>query len=221
MKKALTYGLAIILMFAFAAITQAQDKNVWIDKDVDCTAMFEFKSDGNHRAGQNMRAFHSNDCDMVGMRGKRGSHGKRGSQGRRGNHRMNLLAHAEMLELTDDQTKKIKDLTMNHKLAMIDQQAEVKKAGIKLNALRHDEDASERNVFSAIDKAASLKADAQKQRYSHRKAMLSVLTAEQADKLKSFRKPGKNMMFFGDGAKNEHKVIMKKKSLHGGGHGGR
>ena len=57
-----------------------------------------------------------------------------------------------------------------------------------MKSLMRDENASEREVFSKIDKITALKADSKKMQFSHKKAVQEVLTDKQTEMLKEFRK---------------------------------
>lgn len=99
-----------------------------------------------------------------------------------------LLRNAVEINLSDDQKEKLKTMEYNFQLERVDLEADVEKAQIELGSLMHDENASEQNVFKAIDKVTALKADIKKMHYRHRKAIGEVLTAEQKEQLKYLRK---------------------------------
>lgn len=99
-----------------------------------------------------------------------------------------LLKMADQLELTDQQTEQIETMSVDFKLQQIELKAEMKKERVLMRTLMRNDDASEKEVFAKIDKIAILKAENKKLRVSHRNAVQSVLTEEQAAKLKELRK---------------------------------
>jgi Spy/CpxP family protein refolding chaperone len=99
-----------------------------------------------------------------------------------------LLKVGDELNLTDDQKDKLKSMATEFQLEKVDLEANIKKARIVLKDLMHDENASERDVFQAIDRVTTLKADMKKMQYGHMKSAKNVLSDEQKDKLKSLRK---------------------------------
>lgn len=204
MKK----GILITIFILIAAVAvNAQVK--WVEKTVDGESvekeMFFFK--------QGTGPGFNNDCIGYGQRGGQGmrGHGQRGSQGFNGRHgnfgqRMfPLLRHAEMLDLTDKQIDKIKEMKYQFNLERIDQKAAIEKAQLKLNKMKRDE-VSESKVFAAIDGASELRAEMKKMQYKHHAEIKNLLTDEQKEKMKelrngSFVKKGKNngMKKFGKG----------------------
>jgi Spy/CpxP family protein refolding chaperone len=111
-----------------------------------------------------------------------------------------ILAVADEIKLTDDQKAKMEKMLVDFQLAKVDQRAKVKKAGIRLKALMHDESADENEIMATIDEVTRLKADLQKMRYRHQREIHKLLTDEQIDKLKELRK----------------EKMKKFKGLHGG-----
>jgi len=99
-----------------------------------------------------------------------------------------LLMIADEINLTDEQKDKLKSMTTEFQLKKVDLEAEIQKANILMRDLMHDDNISESNVFKAIDRVTSLKADMKKMHYSHMKSVKNVLTDEQKDKLQSLRK---------------------------------
>ena len=124
------------------------------------------------------------NCDGPGHPGGMGMKAPRG----RGHDGPGLLAVADEIGLTDQQSEQLKKLSVEHKTAMVDYGAAVQKANIKLRSLQQDENASEAAVMSAIDEVSRLKADMQKARYRHRTQVMGLLTDEQKDKLEELRK---------------------------------
>jgi len=110
-----------------------------------------------------------------------------------------LLALSEELGLTDEQKDQLEQMMLDFQLEQVDRKAELKKARMRLRALKHDPEAPQQEVMRGIDGAASLRADMQKQRFLHRKAVQNVLTDVQKDKLKELRlEKRKGMREFGE-----------------------
>ena len=99
-----------------------------------------------------------------------------------------ILAAADDIKLTDEQKARLEMMLVDFQLAKVDQRAKVKKAGIRLRALKRDKSANENEVMAAIDEVARMKADLHKMRYRHQKEIHNLLTDEQIDKLKELRK---------------------------------
>jgi Spy/CpxP family protein refolding chaperone len=129
------------------------------------------------------------DAEFFGHQGmgQMGMHGG-GDGGGHGAGIGRLLAMGDELGLTDDQRDKIESLMTDHKLTQIDRRAAMQKAKVQLHVLMRDDDASESAVLKQIDKLSDLRADMQKSKYTHRKSIHSVLTAEQLDKVKKLKK---------------------------------
>ncbi len=99
-----------------------------------------------------------------------------------------ILAAADDIKLTDEQKARLEKMQVDFQLAKVDQRAKVKKAGIRLRALKRDKSANENEVMAAIDEVARMKADLHKMRYRHQREIHNLLTDEQIDKLKELRK---------------------------------
>lgn len=127
------------------------------------------------------------DAEFFGHQGM-GQMGMHGGGGGHGPGMGHLMAMGDELGLTDDQRDKIEALVIDHKLAQIDRRAAMQKAKVQLHVLMRDDDASESAVMKQIDKLSDLRADMQKSKYTHRKSIHAVLTAEQLDKVKKLRK---------------------------------
>ena len=146
----------------------------------------------NSYAGRGHRAFGS--CD--GMK----PHPQMGhcfdGMGDRGFHRSGpgrLLALADEIGLDDAQVEKLETMMIDFQMQMVDQKSAVKKAEIRMRALKRDNDANEKKVMAVIDEMSSLRADIQKMRYQHHRQIRDVLTAEQLDKLDKLRLQRKEM----------------------------
>lgn len=94
-----------------------------------------------------------------------------------------LLAHADDLNLTQDQKDKLQSMMVDFQTQRVDKQAALEKAQINLRSLMMN-DASANEVDAAIDKVSGARADLQKMRYAHRQQVKSVLTEDQSTKLK-------------------------------------
>jgi Spy/CpxP family protein refolding chaperone len=139
-------------------------------------------------------------CDM---------HGKRGGPGGRGMHDKGmgmhggmgvqmLLMHAEELSLTEPQQTKLKDMAESFALERVDLQSDLQKARIQLRTLKAEDDPSQSEIFSAIDNLAAKRAEMQKMTFRHRQAVKDVLTDEQIDMIKDFRKDRMHRRWMGD-----------------------
>ncbi|MFH1374047.1 MAG: Spy/CpxP family protein refolding chaperone [bacterium] len=93
-----------------------------------------------------------------------------------------LLMLADELGLNDTQREKIKALTLENRMEMVDLQAAVKKSGLKVKALMQG-DAPETEVIRAIERASQAKMEVAKAKYLHHQAMKDILTEEQQDKM--------------------------------------
>jgi Spy/CpxP family protein refolding chaperone len=98
-----------------------------------------------------------------------------------------ILMMADELGLSEQQRGQLRQMQTDFRMQMIDREAEVEKAEINLRSLMMDKDAPEVDVDRAIDNVARFRADVQKLRYSHRKQMRGVLTADQLNKLQKMR----------------------------------
>ena len=98
-----------------------------------------------------------------------------------------LLMLADELGLNEQQREQFKKMQVDFRMQMIDREAEVEKAELRLRTMMTDENAVEVEVGRAIDDVARLRADVQKLRYGHRKQMRGVLTDEQFEKLQKMR----------------------------------
>ena len=175
----------LITAFILIAVVSVNAQGKWVEKTVDGDTvekeMIFFKQ--GYGPGFN------NDCDMYGHHfGQRfkGRHGNFGD-GRFGQGMFSLLRHAEMLELTDKQIEKIKEMKYNFNLERIDREAEIEKAQLKLNKMMRDE-ASESTIFAAIDENSSLRAEMRKMQYKHHEDIKNLLTDEQKEKIKELHK---------------------------------
>lgn len=139
------------------------------------------------------------DCDYgfgkkmhsVGGHGQSG-HGQMGlgmkGHGMKGDRMGHLLKMAEELDLTDAQIDQIKKIRTDFQLRMVDARAELQKAQIGLNSLKHDAEASQLSVFAAIDNLSEKQAEMNKMQYAHRQEIHAVLTPEQQERAKALKK---------------------------------
>ncbi|MBU8932565.1 MAG: Spy/CpxP family protein refolding chaperone [candidate division Zixibacteria bacterium] len=133
-------------------------------------------------------------------------HGKGPNQGM-----SKLLMFADEIGLTDDQQEKIKTLSLEHKMAMVDLHATAKKTNLQVKALMTD-DAPESEVLRAMEKASQAKFEISKAKYLQRQQCLGFLTDEQQDKLKELRQDRRGQRFEGKGD-------GRRKSFRDGRHG--
>lgn len=147
--------------------------------------------------GHGMGQMHGMQCGpgmrgSCGMRG--GRQGMRGGQqgmrgmGRRGNMAgLMLMRNAEKIGLTDQQIEQLKTMQEAHRLDMIDARASLEKAEVRVQSLMRDENAKDQEVLRAIDEVSQARAQIAKKRYLNREECMSLLTAEQQNKLKELR----------------------------------
>ncbi|MEW5794906.1 MAG: Spy/CpxP family protein refolding chaperone [Candidatus Zixiibacteriota bacterium] len=98
-----------------------------------------------------------------------------------------LIGLADELGLSEQQRDQLKKMQVEFRMQMIDREAEVEKAEIRLRTLMMDKNAPEAEVGRMIDDVARLRADVQKLKYGHHKQMRGVLTNEQFEKLQKMR----------------------------------
>lgn len=151
------------------------------------------------------------NCDgHGGGPGRFGGPGGHPGMGPRHDGGFMLMRFADELELTDAQKDQLKELRTNFQMERIDQQAEMKKARLTLQNLRTDDNASEREVFAAIDKLSDLRASMQKMAYTHHQQMKDILTEEQQDKLEELRKDRRGFGRRGGDIEIEKEVIKRR-----------
>jgi Spy/CpxP family protein refolding chaperone len=149
------------------------------------TAVFAQSGPGHPGTGR------MGDCDFHGGRGM----GMRMGGGTPGVQM--LLAHADDLNLTQDQKQKLQSMVVEFQTQRVDKQAVLEKAQINLRSLMMN-DASANEVNAAIDKVYGARADMQKMQYAHRQQVKSVLTEDQLTKLKEMWKDRPFRKGFGD-----------------------
>ena len=175
----------LITVFILIAVMSVNAQGKWVEKTVDGDAIEKEMIIIKQGYGPGF----DNDCDMYGQHfGQRfkGRHGNFGD-GRFGQGMFSLLRYAEMLELTDKQIEKIKEMKYNFNLERIDRKAEIEKAQLKLNKMMRDE-ASESKVFAAIDETSNLRAEMRKMQYKHHEDVKNLLTDDQKEKIKELHK---------------------------------
>ena len=193
----------LITVFILIAVVSVNAQGRWVEKTVDGDTVEKEMIIFKQGYGPGYGPFEGH-----GPREGRGPHnGRHGNfgDGHFGQGMFSLLRHAEMLELTDKQIEKIKEMKYNFNMERIDREAEIEKAQLKLNKMMRDE-ASESTIFAAIDENSSLRAEMRKMQYKHHEDVKNLLTDEQKEKIKelhkgSFVKKGKNigMKKFGKG----------------------
>lgn len=109
-----------------------------------------------------------------------------------GNSWDDILDNRKKLNLSDEQVEKIKNMKFEFSTGQVDRRADIAKAKIELRRLKADENASRESVMEAIDNLAIAKAELEKARYSYRMDYRSILTDEQFEKMKEFRKVRRN-----------------------------
>lgn len=189
MKRLLVLTTAALIAWASVAAAQpgqGDDNNCPMGRD-----RTEMRMHRMHPGGQGM-----------GMRGE-GKMGPRmlmhrGMAGAQGMGLQRLLALADELELTEEQRDKIRSMSVAFRTEKIDREAELKKARLRMMDLRMDEDASEAEVNEVIDDLARLRADMEKMQFQHRRAIQSILTDKQKDKLKELRMDRRGRMWDDD-----------------------
>ena len=132
------------------------------------------------------------------------NHQKKMHQKRRFGRQHNAEKMLEALEgdlaLTEKQKSELENLRYEFKKTQIDQQAEVKKAGLELRHLKRDKSSDKEAVMNAIDDVANAKAEMQKLQYSHKMDMRSVFTEEQLEELEELKSSRQKKML-----KRKHK----------------
>lgn len=111
-----------------------------------------------------------------------------GGPGHSGPGIQHLLRNADEIGLNEEQVAKLEKMATDFQLAQVDRKAAMKKAQIGLRALMRNDNSVEKQVNAAIDELAGLKAAVHKARYAHRKAIHGLLTDDQQEKIKQFRK---------------------------------
>jgi Spy/CpxP family protein refolding chaperone len=114
--------------------------------------------------------------------------------GMQGGPRMEMMEKmAEKLELTDAQKAQFDKMRTDFQLVMVDKQADLRKAQIKLRASMRDDKVAEADVLKGIDEVSRLRTDMAKARFSHMRQMRGLLTDKQRDMLKGMRRGGMGM----------------------------
>ena len=99
-----------------------------------------------------------------------------------------LLSHAQDFGLSEAQIDQLEALRPTFELARHDQQAALLKAEAQLRAVLQDESAAENAVLAAIDEVARCQGELLKMRYRNMQKARAVLTDEQRNKVKAFRR---------------------------------
>ena len=97
----------------------------------------------------------------------------------------NLIDCKELLNLTDDQTAKIKDINFAHKNQMIDLDAALEKAQLKMRHEMRADSPDKAKVLAAAKEVNTVKGQIAEARISHQFALMGVLNAEQLKKWKN------------------------------------
>ncbi len=101
-----------------------------------------------------------------------------------------LLRHAEALALTDDQITRIKDLGFNHKEALIDLQAEMKKLKLNMHREMTADNPDKDKVLSYTREMNKVKGQIAEMKVEHKFAVAGILTDEQKTKIKEMKMKG-------------------------------
>lgn len=139
-------------------------------------------------AGANAPGPDDPPCMMPGMMGGHmggrmpgWTPGAMGSKGWRFGGDGDLL-NCKALELTDDQIAKIKDLNFAHRNKMIDLQAALEKAQLKMQHEMRAETPNKAAVLAAAKEVNTIKGQIAEERINHRFDLRGVLTADQLKK---------------------------------------
>lgn len=98
-----------------------------------------------------------------------------------------LLKHADDLKLDENQKKEFLKMQEAFGTERIDLKADLEKAQLTLTNLRLSE-ASDNEVLNAMDKVGDLKTEMRKMSYMHRQQVKNLLTDEQIEMIKQYRK---------------------------------
>jgi Spy/CpxP family protein refolding chaperone len=110
---------------------------------------------------------------MPGMMGEWRDWGGRGFGG---------LLNCKALELTDDQIAKIKDLNFAHRNRMIDLQAALEKAQLKMRNEWSADTPNKTTILAAVKEVNAARGQIAEERVNHQFALRGVLTADQLKK---------------------------------------
>ncbi len=135
------------------------------------------------RRGGGARGRLSRDGDGPG-RGGRGGRGLRGRRGPGGSMLHGLLAHAEELELTEDQQAQIKEIATESRKAMVQLRADSELAGMELQALIRSDDPDLEAIQQGLENVASAQVAERFAAIEATVSARSVLTDEQQAKVK-------------------------------------
>ncbi len=140
--------------------------------------------------------------------------GRGWGQGHRGE--CNML-ECKALDLTDDQTAKIQDLNFAHRNKMIDLQASLEKAQLKMRHEMRADSPSKTAVLAAAKEVNTVKGQIAEARINHQFDLRGVLTADQLKKWDDQRGNcregfGKGMRSgFGQGRRTGHGDMQRKR----------
>lgn len=106
-----------------------------------------------------------------------GGHG--GYNGGGGHGECNILRCKDELKLTDDQVKKIKNISHKHRMAMIDLKADLQKAKLNKKIEAHSDNPSRANILSLAKKMMQAKGSIEEAKINNRFDIKNILTKEQ------------------------------------------
>jgi Spy/CpxP family protein refolding chaperone len=129
-------------------------------------------------------------CAGMGACGGKGMMGPQGGcmgpcGGGEGMGGCNLIDCKEVLNLTDDQIAKIKDLNFAHKNQMIDLDAALEKAQLKMHHEMRADSPDKAKALAAAKEVNAVKGQIAEAKISHQFALMGVLNAEQLKKWKN------------------------------------
>ena len=131
-------------------------------------------------------------CMGMGAGGGKGMMGPQGGcagmgpcGGGEGMGGCNLIDCKEVLNLTDDQIAKIKDLNFAHKNQMIDLDAALEKAQLKMHHEMRADSPDKAKALAAAKEVNAVKGQIAEAKISHQFALMGVLNAEQLKKWKN------------------------------------
>jgi Spy/CpxP family protein refolding chaperone len=99
-----------------------------------------------------------------------------------------LLGHAQDFGLSEAQVDQLEALRPTFELARHDVQAALLKAETQLRAVLQNDTAAENDVMAAIDEVSRFQGELLKMRYRNMQKARNVLTADQRNKVKAFRR---------------------------------
>jgi Spy/CpxP family protein refolding chaperone len=107
---------------------------------------------------------------------------------------------AQKLKLTDQQTKQLSNIFYQHRLKLIDDQAEVEKQDLELQNLLDEDNPNEKQVGARVDRTLAARAKLEREFTMMNLALRKTLTLDQWKQLKAIQsermRAGGNMFFW-------------------------